>query len=52
MGERKAAEAAGMMIGKSGRTIREWRSFFFSDKERSQSVNKATSSINEVESCG
>lgn len=33
MGETKAAEVAGMMIGKSDRTIREWRAHFFENGE-------------------
>ena len=33
MGEVKAAEVAGMMIGKSERTIREWRSHFLENGE-------------------
>ena len=33
MGETKAAEVAGMMIGKSERTIREWRSHFIENGE-------------------
>ena len=33
MGETKAAEVAGIMIGKSERTIREWRSYFIENGE-------------------
>ena len=33
MGETKAAEIAGMMIGKSEETIREWRSYFIENGE-------------------
>ena len=31
LGETKAAEYAGMMINKSDRTVREWRSFFYNN---------------------
>ena len=49
MGELKAAEVAGMMIGKSERTIREWRSYFIENGEIPECKQ---GSINRVVSCG
>ena len=50
MGEVKVAEVAGMMIGKSERTIREWRSHFLENEEMPTEYKQGKYS--EVESCG
>ena len=49
-GETEVAELAGQMIGKSDRTIREWKSKFLRMEERYQIVSKGI--IRGVVCCG